>query len=109
MGRASSLDTPPWDLHSHLSLIESLADFDNCVLFATIQLPSHQFRIANIYTPTDLSDCSPFFDHLASDSLRFMTLDALLGDWNAYSDVTVDHISDRSANFNPATWPRLTS
>ena len=94
-------------LSSRLSLVESSSEYDGRVLFATVQLASSQFRLANIYAHSEQADRGPFFDRLASDSLRFVSLDLLAGDWNSYPDILVDRTSfHHRATFTP-TWPRL--
>jgi len=94
-------------LSSRLSLVESSSEYDGRVLFATVQLASSQFRLANIYAHSEQADRGPFFDRLALDSLRFVSLDLLAGDWNSYPDILVDRTSfHHRATFTP-TWPRL--
>jgi len=103
----------PWTIHlgillsPRLSFVDTSDDYEGRTLFATVRLASHDIRIANIYAPAKLHLRRPFFDNLTLDSLRFVSTDFLIGDWNAFPDPETDRISDKPHNPQKTSWNRL--
>src|SRR6185295_19435097 len=94
-------------LSNRLSFVDTTIEPNGRIIFATVQIGTTTFRLANIYAPADRHTCGPFFDDLASDALHIGSLDLLLGDWNAYPDPSTDRISPSPYSPLHQTWHRL--